>query len=46
MEETKLKVNVTLWMVAVRRKLAETTNEVHRAFLHDMYVELARRLPA
>lgn len=45
MDTIRQQVNVTIWMVAVRRKLAETTNPADREFLAKMYAELARRLP-
>lgn len=43
--ETRLKVNITLWMLAVQRKLRETTDPAQRELLARMYVEFARRLP-
>lgn len=38
-------VNLTLWMVTVRRALADETNPAKRRFLAEMVLEINRRLP-
>lgn len=38
-------VNLTLWMVAVRRRLVEETDPAKRQLLAEMLVEINNRLP-
>lgn len=40
------KVNITLWLLAIRQKLKDTTDEAKRAILKAMYGELLKRLAA
>lgn len=41
----KAQTNITLWMLAVRRRLAVETNPANRRFLAEILVELNNRLP-
>lgn len=44
--EVRLKANITFWLIAVRRKLKDTTDPAQRDYLAKLYAEFARRLPA
>lgn len=43
--DVRQQVNVTLWMVTVRRRLADEIDPVKRHFLARMLIELNNRLP-
>lgn len=45
MRAMRQQAQVTLWMVAVRRRLADETDPAKRRFLAEMLVELNNRLP-
>jgi hypothetical protein len=46
MDTAQLKVEVTLWLATIRRKLADDTlTAAERKFLGKLYAEFARRLP-
>jgi hypothetical protein len=44
MDQIRTQVNITLWLVTVRRELAATTDPKKRALLRAIYAELAGRL--